>query len=300
MAAICPANPNLTQRRMAMTVDGVIEDFGNHLRYTLAKEVHSATERDAYYALALAVRDRVIERWMDSQREYRKQNVKRVYYLSLEFLIGRLLGSNVINLCNMENLCREALPLLGLNWQELRDHEVDAGLGNGGLGRLAACFMDSMSTLGIPAVGYGLRYDYGIFRQRIENGYQMEEPDQWLRHGYPWEIARPELSFAVHFGGHVESPREDNGHRWHWLDTKTVIGLPYDLPIVGFGGRAVNTLRLWSARAADEFDFDDFNRGSYIEAVENKVLAENLTKALYPNDSMFEGKELRLRQQYFL
>lgn len=284
--------------RVDMTAEGLRNDFEHHLRYTLAKDRFTSTDRDRYHALALAVRDRLIERWIATQQTHHTKNVRRVYYLSLEFLIGRLLGSNVINM-NLEEQCREVMSVLELDWNALRDEEADAGLGNGGLGRLAACFMDSLSTLEYPAVGYGLRYDYGIFRQKIVKGYQIEEPDPWLQNGYPWEIARPEYKYEVRFEGRTESYTGWHGTRWKWVDTKTVVGMPYDLPVVGYGGRTVNTLRLWSAKAAEEFDLDDFNRGSYVEAVENKVLAENLTKVLYPNDNVMVGKELRLRQQYF-
>ncbi|MGA2138349.1 MAG: glycogen/starch/alpha-glucan phosphorylase [Verrucomicrobiia bacterium] len=283
---------------VSMTVDALQRDFEHHLRYTLAKDRYSATDRDRYYALARAVRDRLIERWMVTQQTHHKRNVKRVYYLSLEFLIGRLLGNNVVNL-KMEDTCRAAMVQAGLDWNVLRDYEVDAGLGNGGLGRLAACFLDSMSTLNLPAIGYGLRYDFGIFNQKIVNGYQVEQPDDWLKLGYPWEIAHPEFSFEVHYEGRVEARPGPKGMEWHWVDTRTVIGMPYDLPVVGYGGGTVNTLRLWSAKAAEEFNLDDFNRGSYVDAVQNKVFSENLTKVLYPNDNVFEGKELRLKQEYF-
>ncbi len=279
--------------------DELRKEFEHHLRYTLAKDLYTATDRDRYHALALSVRDRLIDRWMCTQQTHHKNAVKRVYYLSMEFLMGRLLGNNVINL-QIEEVCREALQQFGVDWGALRNHEVDAGLGNGGLGRLAACFMDSLSTLHIPAIGYGLRYEYGIFNQRIDNGYQVEEADPWLKHGYPWEIAQPEFSFEVHFGGHVEIRPGPKGPEWKWIDSRPVIGMPYDLPVVGYGGQTVNTLRLWSCRAAEDFDLEDFNRGSYVEAVASKVQAENLTKVLYPNDNIFEGKELRLRQQYFL
>jgi glycogen phosphorylase len=284
--------------RLAMSVEGLRRDFDHHLRYTLARDRYTAKDRDRYHALALTVRDRLIERWMATQQTHHKQNVKRIYYLSLEFLIGRLLGNAVINL-QLEDICREAMLQEKLDWNLLRNYEVDAGLGNGGLGRLAACFLDSMSTMGLPAVGYGLRYDFGIFNQRIVNGYQVEQPDDWLKLGYPWEIAHPEFSFPVQFGGRVETREGPNGTEWHWMDTRNVVGMPYDLPIVGYGGRTVNTLRLWSARATEEFNLEDFNRGEYVEAVQSKVLAENLTKVLYPNDNVFEGKELRLKQQYF-
>jgi glycogen phosphorylase len=284
--------------RTSMTTDGLRHDFEQQLYYTLAKDRYTASDRDRYYALALAIRDRLIERWIATQQTHHKNKVKRIYYLSLEFLMGRLLGNNVINL-RMEDVCRGALSQLGLNWNELRDYEDDAGLGNGGLGRLAACFLDSMATMNLPAVGYGLRYDFGIFDQIIVNGYQVEQPDDWLKFGYPWEITHPESTFDVQFEGRVETRPGPKGKEWFWVDTRRVIGIPYDLPVVGYGGNTVNTLRLWSAKAAEEFDLDDFNRGSYVEAVENKVLAENLTKVLYPNDNVFEGKELRLKQQYF-
>jgi len=274
------------------------QGFEGHLMRTLAKDHFTATGRDRYFALALTVRDRLIEQWIATQQTHHTRNVKRIYYLSLEFLIGRLLGNNVINL-KLEDSCRVAMAELGLDWEALRDCEVDAGLGNGGLGRLAACFLDSMSTMSLPAIGYGLRYDFGIFNQKIVNGYQVEQPDHWLKLGYPWEIAHPEFSFPVQFGGRVEVVAGPKGEEWRWIDTKKVMGMPYDLPVVGYGGSTVNTLRLWSAKAAEDFDLDDFNRGEYVDAVAKKVLAENLTKVLYPNDNVFQGKELRLQQEYF-
>ena len=284
-------------RRVEMSVEGLKEDFAWHLRYSLAKGDERATDRDRYTAFANAVRDRLVERWISTQEEYSHQNTKRVYYMSLEFLIGRLLGNNVINL-KADQLCRDALEEYGINWNDLRDYETDAGLGNGGLGRLAACYIDSMSTLNLAGMGYGLRYDYGIFRQRIVNGCQVEEPDHWLKDGYPWEMARPEYAQHVHFGGHVECRSDHGRQQWYWIPAETVQGVPYDLPIVGYD-KAVNSLRLWSAKAVDDFDLADFDKGSYVEAVEQKVLAENLTKVLYPNDNTTQGKELRLRQQYF-
>ena len=284
-------------RRVEMSVEGLKEDFAWHLRYSLAKNEAHATPRDQYTAFANAVRDRIVERWMNTQEDYRLQNTRRVYYLSLEFLMGRLLGNNVINL-KADQLCRDALKEYGIDWNSLRDYETDAGLGNGGLGRLAACYLDSMSTLDLAGMGYGLRYDYGIFRQKIVDGSQVEEPDAWLKNGYPWEMARPEYAQTVHFGGHVECATIRGRQQWRWVGAEQVQGMPYDLPIVGYKN-AVNTLRLWSARAVDEFDLADFNKGDYVNAVETKVLAENLTKVLYPNDNTTAGKELRLRQQYF-
>lgn len=283
-------------RRVAMNVEGMREDFAWHLRYTQAQTREMATIHDVYTSFAYCVRDRLIERWLETLDIYRQLNAKYVYYLSLEFLIGRLLGNNIINM-QMDELCQEAMKSEGIDWNKLRDYEVDAGLGNGGLGRLAACFLDSLSTLNIAAMGYGLRYDYGIFKQRIVDGQQVEEPDHWLKDGTPWEVARPEQTQMVNFGGRVEYI--SNGRQeWRWVDTDKVLGVPHDVPIVGYS-QTVNILRLWSAKADDEFHLEDFNKGSYVEAVENKVLAENLTKVLYPNDNVLAGKELRLRQQYF-
>ena len=281
-----------------MDADSLIRSFLFHLGCTLAKDQYTATNQDRYQALALAVRDRLVGRWIQTQQQYHKQNAKRICYLSLEFLIGRAMGNNVINLM-LEDTCREAMRRLGLDWDVLREVETDAALGNGGLGRLAACFLDSMATLRLPAIGYGIRYDYGIFKQHIDNGFQIEEPDNWLRYGNPWEVAHPELSFIVNFEGRAE-PRRTNGvTHWNWVGARPMIGMAYDTPIVGYGSFNVNNLRLWSAKAAEEFHFGDFSRGSYVEAVEDKLMAENLTKVLYPSDAVYAGRELRLRQQYF-
>jgi len=281
-----------------MDVENLIKSFNFHLKFTLARDEYSATDRDRYEALAHAVRDRLVGRWINTQQTYHHKNVKRINYLSLEFLIGRAMGNNVINLL-MEDTCRQAMSALGLDWDQLRDFEVDAALGNGGLGRLAACFLDSMATLKLPAIGYGLRYDYGIFKQRIENGHQVEDPDNWLLNGNPWEIAHPELSYQVKFEGRAEQVRSRGVTRSEWVDTRAIIGTAHDTPVVGYGSYNVNTLRLWTSRATQDFDFEDFNRGSYVEAVEDKVMAENLTKVLYPSDAIYLGRELRLRQQYF-
>lgn len=269
--------------------------FAEHLKFSLANDKYTATQQDKYYALGLAVRDRLINRWLKTQQTHHDRNVKRIYYLSLEFLMGRALGNNVINL-QIEDELRRGLSEMGISWEELREEEVDAGLGNGGLGRLAACFLDSMATLDLPAFGYGLRYDYGIFRQQIENGYQVEQPDEWLRNGDPWQTCHPDIAVEVNFGGRVHDGYDG---KKYWVDTQKIIGIPYDMPIVGFGGKTVNTLRLWSSKAAEEFSFDDFNQGDYVSAVSSKVGAENLTKVLYPNDCFYLGKELRLKQQYF-
>ena len=284
--------------RQGHDVDSLAWGFAEHLKYSLGVDYHTATGHDRYMSLALAIRDRLINQWIRTQQTHHIQQVKRAYYLSLEFLIGRSMGMNVINL-RLDGAIKEALESLGYDWEEIREEEVDAGLGNGGLGRLAACFMESLATLNLPAFGYGLRYDYGIFRQEIENGAQVEQPDDWLRRGNPWEIERPGICPTVNFGGRVEMFHEKGQLRAHWIDTQSVVGLAYDMPVVGYGGSTVNTLRLWSARATEQFDFDDFNQGDYVEAVRSEVAAESLTRLLYPNDRLYLGKELRLRQQYF-
>jgi starch phosphorylase len=276
------------------SAEAIKRSFQHHLKYTLAKDEYSATEHDRYYALALAVRDRLVARWMQTSVVYHKKNVKRAYYLSMEYLIGRLMGNNVINL-KAEDAVRKAMGDLGLSWDDMRDIERDAGLGNGGLGRLAACFLDSLATLALPGYGYGVRYDYGIFRQCIRDGYQIEEPDNWLRFGNPWEIERPEAQFEVHFGGRVRM----DGLKATWLDYDTVLGIPYDMPIPGYGNGTVNNLRLWSARSTEEFNLAFFNNGDYVKAYETKTLTENITKVLYPNDNIERGRELRFKQQYF-
>ncbi|CAM2009323.1 glycogen/starch/alpha-glucan phosphorylase [Acanthopleuribacter pedis] len=284
--------------RRGMDTDSIHKDLQDHLNFTLAKDQEGASQLDFYQALAYTIRDRLIDRWLQTRKTHKKNKVKRVYYLSLEFLMGRVLHSNVQNL-NIEKEVRSAVEEHGLDYETLRNEEVDMGLGNGGLGRLAACFIDSMATLNIPAYGYGIRYNYGIFRQEIEKGRQVEQPDDWLKWGNIWEVPRNNLQFQVNFGGRVEMGKDDKGNLCpRWVDAHPVIGIPYDVPIVGYGGKTVNTLRLWTAHAHEDFDFEDFNKGDYINAVEHKVTAENLTKVLYPNDLHYLGKELRLRQQY--
>ncbi len=281
------------------TVAAIKLGFATHLKYTLAKDEYSATDADRYIALALTVRDRLIERWIQTAQTYHKQNVKMGYYLSMEYLIGRAMGNNVINL-RMDRTVTQAMEELGLDWAYLCDFERDAGLGNGGLGRLAACFLESLATLELPGYGYGVRYDYGIFRQVIKNGFQVEEPDHWLRDGCPWEIERPEYEFPVHFGGQVKQGVNVHGRfEARWVDAETIIGVPYDFPTCGYGNNTVNNLRLWTARATEEFDLEFFNNGDYIKAYENKTLSENITKILYPNDHIEQGRELRFKQEYF-
>lgn len=269
--------------------------FNRHLHYTIVKDRNVATPRDYYLALAHTVRDHLVGRWIRTQQHYYEKDPKRVYYLSLEFYMGRTLANTMINL-GMQSSCDEALYQLGLDIEELEEIEEDAGLGNGGLGRLAACFLDSMATLGLAAYGYGLRYDYGIFAQKIENGWQVEEPDEWLRYGNPWEKARPEYVLPINFYGKVE---ESHGKK-KWVNTQVVFAMPYDSPIPGYGNNTVNTMRLWSAKASNNFNLKFFNNGEYIQAVCDRNEAENISRVLYPNDNMFEGKELRLKQEYFL
>ena len=289
----------LCNYRTLETVEAIKLGFENHLRYTLAKDQYSATDHDRYYALAMAVRDHLVGKWIRTSQTYVSQNVKRVYYLSMEYLLGRAMGNNVINL-GLDETVVQAMRELGLDWNTLRDLERDAGLGNGGLGRLAACFLDSLATLELPGYGYGIRYDYGIFRQAIRDGQQVEEPDNWLRDGNPWEIERPEYQFQIHFGGQVKEQTDDRG-RWapRWVNYDTVIGMPYDIPIAGYGNNTVNNLRLWTAKATEEFDLSFFNNGDYIRACEQKTLTENITRILYPNARLEPGRELRFKQQYF-
>jgi starch phosphorylase len=279
--------------------EAVYRDYRNHLHFDLAVDRFSATAYDEFLALSWAVRDQLVDRWIRTQNEFYETRTKRVYYISLEFLIGRSLGNNVLNL-GMMDAVKQAMTAADLDLEDLREREIDAGLGNGGLGRLAACFLESMATLGVPAIGYSLRYEHGIFKQSIRNGFQVEHPDSWLRSGNPWEIARPERRVEVRFGGEVRSHYENGRYTVVWNPEETVWGVPYDMPVVGYGGRVVDTLRLWKSASPDDFDFDDFSRGDYFRAVDKKVNAENITKVLYPNDDTMMGKELRFRQQYFL
>jgi len=276
-------------------VANVKKTFTRHLHYTLIKDRHVSTPRDYFFALANTVKDHLVSRWIKTQQYWYETDPKRVYYLSLEFYMGRSLTNTMINL-GIQGACDEALYQLGLDFEELESKEEDAGLGNGGLGRLAACFLDSMSTLGLASYGYGIRYEFGIFRQHILNGEQAEEPDDWLRYGNPWEKGRPEYTVEVNFYGQVV---EENGKR-KWVNQQVVLAMPYDTPIPGYNNNVCNTLRLWSAKAPIHFDLKTFNTGDYIQAVLDRNLAENISRVLYPNDNMFEGKELRLKQEYFL
>jgi starch phosphorylase len=277
----------------------LLHSFTNHLLYSLAKDQYSATTLDRYMSLALTARDRLIERWISTQQRYYRKDARRVYYLSAEFLMGRALGNNLINL-GLYDVAREAMKMLNIDMGDILEQEVDAGLGNGGLGRLAACFLDSMATLDIPAYGYGIRYEFGMFEQEIKDGWQVERPDEWLRLGNPWEIARPEYAIPVRFGGKVEEHGDDRGRLVvRWTGGEQVVGMPYDTPIAGYGCNTVNTLRLWRARASQDFDLQYFNQGDYEMAVLDKNRSETISKVLYPSDLKMFGKELRLRQQYF-
>jgi len=262
--------------------------------------LHGCPKVYCYQSLAWTLRDRLMSDWMNSYGARDKPGNRRAYYLSLEFLIGRALGNHVLNL-GLEGPVREALQGFSQSLEDIAGEEHDAGLGNGGLGRLAACFMDSCATLNLPVMGYGIHYEYGMFRQRIENGYQVEEPDHWLRDGNPWEIERSEFSQRVSFGGRTEHYQDERGvERVRWVDTRDVLAIPFDMPISGYRNHAVNTLRLWKSTATDVFDLNEFNAGSYTESVQSKNQAEHISMVLYPNDSSENGKELRLRQQYFL
>ncbi|XP_060531283.1 glycogen phosphorylase [Cylas formicarius] len=292
------------ERRKQISVRGIAEiddvnevkkTFNRHVHYTLVKDRNVATTRDYYFALAHTVRDHLVSRWIRTQQYYYEMDPKRIYYLSLEFYMGRSLSNTMINL-GIQSSCDEALYQLGLDIEELEEMEEDAGLGNGGLGRLAACFLDSMATLGMAAYGYGIRYEYGIFAQKIVNGEQQEEPDDWLRFGNPWEKARPEYMLPVNFYGNVIDTPEGK----KWVNTQVIFALPYDNPIPGYKNNVVNTLRLWSAKSPVDFNLKFFNDGDYIQAVIDRNLAENISRVLYPNDNFFEGKELRLKQEYFM
>jgi starch phosphorylase len=285
--------------RTSMVPEALRRAFQDHVRFSQGKNPQNATAWDRYIALALAVRDRMVHRWAETQQMYKRVDAKRVYYLSAEFLLGRALRNNLLNTDLFESM-RAVLAELDVDLDELLDQEPDAGLGNGGLGRLAACFLDSLATLGYAAYGYGIRYEFGIFEQRIEHNRQVERPDEWLRFGCPWEICRPEYMVPVRFYGRTEEYRDDHG-RWRvrWVEHKQVLGLPYDTPIAGYGTGNVNTLRLWQARASEEFDLDHFNRGDYMHSVEEKNASETISKVLYPSDSTWAGRELRLKQQYF-
>ncbi|MDD5432527.1 MAG: glycogen/starch/alpha-glucan phosphorylase [Candidatus Omnitrophica bacterium] len=292
-------NHNWVKVNKDTTKKGIETSFWSNLEYRLGKDKYNSTEEDKFTALALTMRDELIEKWLVTQERYHKKNVKRVYYLSLEFLIGRLLETNMFNLGLWEK-AKEAMESLGLEIEDLSECERDAGLGNGGLGRLAACFLDSMATLNIPAYGYGIRYDYGIFKQKIINGRQVELPDAWLSKGNPWDFERQEYTVRVKFFGRTHMFNDENNKLCvGWVDTKDVLARPYDVPVPGYKNDIVNTLRVWSARSTEDFDLDYFNTGDYERAVFRKIESEVISKVLYPNDNIDRGKTLRLGQEYF-
>ncbi|MBF2075040.1 MAG: glycogen/starch/alpha-glucan phosphorylase [Synechococcales cyanobacterium C42_A2020_086] len=285
--------------RTGLSVETLRRAMADNLRYIQGRFPGSASKHDLYMALAYTVRDRLLQRWLATQETYLKRDVRVVCYLSAEFLVGPHCGNNLINL-GIYDQVKQAVEASGLNLQELLDQEEEPGLGNGGLGRLAACFMDSLSSLEVPAIGYGIRYEYGIFDQEIRDGWQVEITDKWLRYGNPWEIARPENTVEIKFGGHTQAYYDQhNRYCVRWVPDKVVMGVPYDTPILGYRVNTANTMRLWRAEAPESFDFAAFNKGDYYGAVATKVVSENITKVLYPNDEQIQGKELRLEQQYF-
>jgi len=276
------------------------ESIQRHARYSLGKAWCDLSARDRFVAVALAVRDRMLDLSLETEDRYRRSDAKRLYYVSIEYLIGQSLGNNLQNL-GMRESCRQALINLGADLDEIEESEPDAALGNGGLGRLAACFLDSLATLGMPGNGYGINYEYGLFKQEIDNGYQREKPDNWLAHSSPWQIARPDETCVVPVYGRIEhSLDRKGGYNPMWMEWKVLLGLPHDMPITGYGGRTVNFLRLYSARSSHDFDMGIFNDGDYFKAVQQKITSETISKVLYPSDTAGAGQELRLVQEYFL
>jgi len=297
---------NTTGRRLksdyhkGMDVAALAQSISNHLKYTLAKHPEGATLHDQYWSAACAIRDRLVDRWISTQKTYHAQGSKRAYYLSMEYLPGRTLRNSIINLDLAESFTA-AMKQLGYSAAELFEVEPDAGLGNGGLGRLASCLLDALATLQIPAMGYGLRYEFGMFRQSIRDGAQTEEPDYWLRLGTPWEINRPEATFPIKmFGNVVWGAFPDGRPKREWVNTQELWAVPADVPVPGYGNNTVNILRLWAAHGTDLFDLEYFNSGDYIRSIDHAMYSENITRVLYPNDKVAVGQELRLRQEYFL
>ncbi len=287
------------QPTLDSSIDSIKKSIEYHLRFSLARVPNGATRRDWWLSTSKAVQERVIERMIATQAVHHDQDVRRLYYLSLEFLMGRLFSNNLYNAGIFEQT-KQALADIGFDIEEMRHEEYDMGLGNGGLGRLAACFLDSLATLDYPAIGYGIHYEFGLFRQVFENGHQVEIPDDWMKFGTPWEIVRPEYTQTLDVFGHVENVFDDRGNYVpRWVNTRKVIGIPYDIPIPGYGTNTVNFLRLWESRPAEKLNLAAFNRGGYEEAMHEKTWSETISKVLYPNDKTEAGKELRLIQQYF-
>ncbi len=291
----CKKINKLTKSKIAFQ-----ESVCKHLKFSLGMEWQKSSNRELFWGVSLAIRDRLIEKMIETEARYQKADAKRIYYLSLEFLLGRSLGNNIYNLGIFKNF-EKAMTEMGVDLEEIRDSEVDAALGNGGLGRLAACFLDSMATLDLPGYGYGINYEFGLFKQEIDNGYQKEKPDNWLSKGTPWQIEKPEEACIIPVYGKIDHSLDREGkYNPMWMDWKVLIGVPHDMPIVGYGGRTVNYLRLYSTRSSDEFDMDIFNEGDYFKAVEQKMSSETVSKVLYPTDTFEAGRELRLVQEYFL
>jgi glycogen phosphorylase len=292
-----PTPGSLAQAR---TAEMLRESILRHVRYTLVRPTSELKPVDYLKPVSLAIRDRIVDRMLETESRFRDKHAKRLYYLSMEFLMGRSLGDNLSNL-RLEELCREVLAAFGIDLEDVLDSESDAGLGNGGLGRLAACFLESLATLGMPGYGYGIDYEYGLFKQEIVNGFQREKPDRWKANGTPFEIEHPEEAISIPMYGRLDSQRDPDGNlKQTWINYKVVLGIPADMPIVGYLGQTVNWLRLFTARASEDFDIDIFNRGDYLHAVEQKIGSENISRVLYPSDSAMAGKELRLVQEYFL
>ncbi len=278
--------------------EGFKKEIAANVKMLYRKTLDEASPQEIYQAVSYSVKDDIIDRWIATHKVYREKNVKKVYYLSMEFLVGRALGNNLINLGYYKDI-KKALEEMGLDINFIEDQERDPALGNGGLGRLAACFLDSLSTLGYPAYGCGIRYHYGMFKQAIVDGYQLEEPDDWLRNGYPFEVKRAEYAVEVKFGGDVRVENKDGRNHFIQEGYQSVRAVPYDMPIVGYGNNVVNTLRMWDAEATQEFNLNSFDKGEYEKAVEQQNLARTICEVLYPNDNHYSGKELRLKQQYF-
>ena len=297
--SILPNIGSIKDQKTAMTPEALARSFLDNLFFVQGRSLERATVNDLYMALAHTVRDRLVERWISTVKNYQAQDVRVVCYLSAEFLTGPHLANNLINL-GIHDEAEQAMRQLGLNLGNLIEQEEEPGLGNGGLGRLASCFMDSLATLDVPAIGYGIRYEYGIFDQQIRDGWQVETTDKWLRLGNPWALERPEDAFEVKMGGRTEKHVDANGRlRVLWIPQRVVRGIPHDTPILGYKTNTANTMRLWSAQAVESFDFGTFNTGDFFGAVADKVASENISKILYPNDEAFQGKQLRLAQQFF-
>ena len=288
----------LGNKPLGLDEESIKRSLASRLHYFIGKDLNTVTARDWYHVAAYVIRDRLVDRWMETMRTYYRVETKRVYYFSLEFLMGRTLINSLLNM-GILDVFKHAIESIGVTLEQIDDMEPEAALGNGGLGRLAACFLDSMATLGIPGYGYGIRYEYGMFYQYIENGYQVEHPDNWLRYGNPWEFPRPEVLYPIKFYGHtVQYPDESGKVRHHWVDTDDIMAMAYDTPIPGYGTHTVNNMRLWAAKSSRDFELRDFNRGNYIKAVEHKSGSETISKVLYPDDTTYMGKELRLKQEY--